>query len=87
MMGQAGSCDNKGKTERGENVVDTWSLVLGLLFGSIGLGYFIYGRKQSNIVARYSGIALMVFPYFIDSKYAILAVGVALMALPKFIEI
>jgi len=68
-------------------VVDTWSLVLGLLFGSIGLGYFIYGRKQSNIVARYSGIALMVFPYFIDSKYAILAVGVALMALPKFIEI
>ena len=28
----------------------TW-LLWGLLFGSIGLGYVIYGRKQKNIVA------------------------------------
>lgn len=61
--------------------------MLGLIFSSIGLGYFIYGRKQGNAVARYSGIALMVYPYFIDSKYAVFAIGVALMALPKFIEL
>ena len=66
---------------------DTWSLMLGLIFSSIGIGYFIYGRKQANVVARYSGIALMVFPYFIDNKYAVLLIGIALMAAPKFIEL
>ncbi len=67
-------------------MIDSWSIVFGLIFGSIGLGYFIYGKKQSNIVARYSGIALMFYPYFIDNRYAVLIVGVVLMALPKFIE-
>lgn len=68
-------------------VFDTWSLVLGLIFGSIGLAYFIYGKKRDNVVARYSGLALMVYPYFIDNKYYVLGVGIALMALPKFIEL
>ena len=66
---------------------DTWSLVLGLIFSSIGLGYFIYGRKRPNPVARISGIALMIYPYFIANNYAVLAIGVALMLLPKFIEL
>ena len=68
-------------------MIDTWSLVFGLVFSSIGLGYFIYGRRQSNTVARYCGIALMVYPYFMDGRYAILIVGVLLMALPGFIEL
>jgi len=65
---------------------DTWSLVLGLILGSIGLGYFIYGKRQSNIIARFSGLALMLFPYFIDNKYVVLVMGIILMALPKYIE-
>lgn len=68
-------------------MIDTWSLVLGLIFSSIGIGYFIYGKRQENTVARYSGIALIVYPYLIDNKYAVLAIGVALMALPKVVEI
>ena len=66
---------------------DTWTLILGLVFSSIGLGYFIYGKRQSDTVARLSGIALMVYPYFIDNKYAVVIVGIVLMALPKFIEL
>ena len=66
---------------------DTWTLVFGLIFSSIGLGYFIYGKKQANVVAQYSGLALMVYPYFIEDKYAVLVVGIVLMALPKFIEL
>jgi len=61
--------------------------MLGLLFSSIGLGYFLYGRKQSHAVARYSGIAPMIFPFFIDNKYAVPIFGVVLMALPKYIEL
>ncbi|QUN07252.1 hypothetical protein KDN34_07460 [Shewanella yunxiaonensis] len=67
--------------------MDTWTLMLGLLFSSIGMGYFIYGKRQSNLVALCSGLALMIYPYFIDNRYAVLCVGVLLMALPKFIEI
>lgn len=66
---------------------DPWSLLLGLVFGSIGLGYFIYGKKQANAVVRYSGLVLMVYPYFIENKFAVLGVGVVIMALPKFIEL
>ncbi|MFP6851270.1 MAG: hypothetical protein VCA57_21570 [Pseudomonas sp.] len=65
---------------------DTASLLLGLVFSSIGLGYFMYGKKQENVVAKYSGIALMVYPYFIENKYAVLAIGVVLLALPKIIR-
>lgn len=65
---------------------DTWTLVLGLIFSSIGLGYFIYGRKQSHFVTKYCGIALMIFPYFITDKYTVLVVGIVLMAIPKFVQ-
>lgn len=66
---------------------DPWTIFLVLIFSSIGLGYFMYGKKQANVVIRFSGIALMVYPYFIDNKYAVLIVGALLMALPKFIEL
>lgn len=66
---------------------DTWSLLFGLIFGSIGLAYFIYGKKQANVMMRYCGIALMVYPYFIENKYAVLLIGIALITAPKFIEL
>ena len=39
-------------------------LVWGLVFGSIGLFNFLYGKKVGNLVIRYTGVALMVYPYF-----------------------
>ena len=35
---------------------DTASLLWGVLFSSIGVGYFIYGRKQQKLVPLLSGI-------------------------------
>lgn len=67
--------------------LNTESLFLGLLFSSIGFGYFIYGRKQASTVVKYSGIALMVFPYFITDSLPLLVVGLGLIFLPKFIEL
>jgi len=60
---------------------------LGLIFGSIGVGYFIYGKNKANLVYRYTGIALIGYPYFIDNTWAILMVGVGLMMLPRFVEL
>ena len=66
---------------------ESTSLILALIFGSIGLGYFVYGKKISNIVFRYTGIALMVYPYFVENKWAVLATGIVLIFIPKFIDI
>jgi uncharacterized membrane protein len=67
--------------------MDTTHLFLGLIFSSIGIGYFIYGRKQSNIVTRYCGIALVLYPYLVTDTLALVAVGVGLMLVPRFVEI
>lgn len=67
--------------------LDAGTLLWGLVFGSIGMGYFMYGKKQKKAMPKYSGIALMVYPYFITNSYLLLIIGVVLMALPKFIEL
>ena len=68
------------------NLVDTAALFWGLLFSSIGLGYFIYGKRQHAPVPLVCGIALMVFPYFVSSNWAMVLVGAALMAVPYFVR-
>jgi hypothetical protein len=67
-------------------VGDASSLFWGLVFGSVGLGLFIYGRKQKALVPLFCGIALMVFPYFVSNTIALVLIGVALMVIPYFIR-
>ena len=64
--------------------MDIATLYWGLLFGSIGLGFFVYGKKQHKFVPLLSGLALMVFPYFVSSTLLLITVGVALSVLPYF---
>jgi predicted membrane protein len=64
--------------------VDSSSLLWGLLFGSIGLGFFIYGKRQKAVVPLVCGLVLMIFPYFISNALLLVAIGVALVALPYF---
>ncbi|EAZ98887.1 hypothetical protein [Marinobacter sp. ELB17] len=67
--------------------MDATQLIMGLVFSSIGVGYFIYGRKQSNIVTRYCGIALILYPYLVADTLALVAVGIGLMLVPRFVEV
>jgi hypothetical protein len=62
-------------------------LLWGLLFGSIGFGFFLYGKRQKTIVPLIAGIALCVVPYFIANVYVLVTVGVVLMAIPFFVRI
>ncbi|HME38622.1 MAG TPA: hypothetical protein VKG63_06645 [Steroidobacteraceae bacterium] len=62
-------------------------MLWGLLFGSIGLGYFIYGRKQRAAVPLVTGLALMVFPYFVSNAWLLVGVGVVLAAIPYFVRL
>jgi len=50
-------------------MISTSTLILGVIFGAIGLGFFIYGKKQRVIIPLFCGIGLMILPYFISNIY------------------
>jgi len=62
-------------------------LIWGMLFGAVGLGFFIYGKKQRSVVPLLTGIALFLFPYFISNVYILVIVGVILVAIPYIVRI
>ncbi len=51
---------------------------LGVIFGSIGLGYFMYGKKQKMTVPLVCGLVLMIYPYFIESTTLLSVIGVVI---------
>lgn len=61
-------------------------LFWGMFFGAIGLGFFIYGKKQKKIIPLLTGITLFVFPYLISDVNLLVIVGVALVATPYFVR-
>lgn len=63
------------------------TLIGGIIFGSIGLGFFVYGKKQKAFIPVLSGIGLMVFPYFVSNIYIMVLSGIVLVALPYFIRL
>lgn len=62
------------------------AIIWSLLFSSIGLGYFIYGKRQRHPVALVCGVGLMVFPYFVSNTLLLVVAGGLLLGLPYFIN-
>lgn len=60
------------------------TLFWGVLFGSIGLGYFVYGKRQGAMLPLLCGVGLMAFPYFVTETWLVLLVGAALAAAPWY---
>ncbi len=63
------------------------SLIWEMLFGAVGVSYFIYGKKQRATVPFVCGLVLAIFPYFVSSTVLLVMIGVVLMALPYFIRL
>ncbi len=66
--------------------MDTTTLFIVLFFSSIGMGYFIYGKKQRRAVALFAGVALCIFPYFVSSVILLIIFGIILVSLPFFLR-
>ena len=62
------------------------SIVWGTLFGAIGIGYFVYGKRQARIMPLVCGIALMVYPWFVPGVILTVVIGIVLMAVPYFLR-
>jgi len=61
------------------NVFDTNFLFASLLWGSIGVGYFIYGKKQQEVVPLAGGLAMIAVSYFASSALLMSLISIALM--------
>ncbi|MGH8141685.1 MAG: hypothetical protein ACREU2_04105 [Steroidobacteraceae bacterium] len=66
--------------------MSTAQLVWGVLFGAVGMGFSVYGKRQRAVVPLLCGVALMLFPYFVANAIALVAIGATLMAVPYFIR-
>lgn len=58
------------------------TLFAGLIIGSLGTGYFIYGKKQRQALPILCGLLLIVIPYLIDSMALLVGATVVLCVIP-----
>lgn len=63
------------------------SVLIGLFTGAIGMGYFIYGKRQAKFAPLLAGMMLCVYPYFVQSVLWTVVVGAALIAAPFLIDL
>lgn len=59
---------------------DPSTLFVIIVFSAVGLAAFRHGKSESNIICLLLGIALMVYPYFVEGLTLNLLVGAALSA-------
>ena len=62
--------------------MDATTLFLGVIFGSLGMGYIVYARKQRRGLVLISGVVLCGLPFFISNIFILLLAGIAVAALP-----
>ena len=55
-------------------------LFASLVWGSVGLGYFIYGKRQQAISAMGGGILMMIASYFVGSALAMSLICIGIIA-------
>ena len=72
-----------GADERGMDENHLW---VSLVFGAIGAGMFLYGKKAGRMVPLGAGLGLMVVPYFIPNVLLMAAASCAITALPWIVR-
>ena len=61
-------------------------LVASVVAGALGVGYIMYGRRQTRFAPVIAGVLLCVYPYFTDSLLWLCVIGVALAIAPFLID-
>lgn len=65
--------------------LDPLYLFANIVIGAIGTGYFIYGKRQSHLVALLTGIGLIAITFFVSSLLWLCLWAILLMAAPKLL--
>jgi|GEM_PF-887091 hypothetical protein len=53
-------------------------IIAGLIFSSVGMIAFMYGKKQGELKPAIIGMALMAYPYFVRNTVLIFVIGALL---------
>jgi hypothetical protein len=61
------------------------TIMVSLVAGLVGSGYFMYGKRTQNLKMVFSGIALCVVPYFISNSVLLVVACLAMTAAPFFL--
>jgi len=61
--------------------MDTGFLFAAFFWGTVGFGFFIYGKKQKSPVPLVCGIVLMGMSYFVKTPLSLSLLGIAVIAL------
>jgi hypothetical protein len=56
------------------------NLMASMLIGTVGLGIFMYGKKQQRLPQLVTGLVLMAFPYFVASTAWMFGIGAGVIA-------
>ena len=64
---------------------NTSFLFASLIWGSVGFGYFIYGKKQSSWPPMAAGLLMMVASYFAGSALLMSIISLALIVAVYFL--
>ena len=64
---------------------NTSFLFASLIWGSVGFGYFIYGKKQSSWPPMAAGLLMMVASYFAGSALLMSFISLALIVAVYFL--
>ena len=57
-------------------------LVLNIVFGAIGSGYLIYGKRQYDVPFLVAGFVLCIYPWFVSNTLLTAIIGVIVTAVP-----
>ena len=60
--------------------LDGNSLLAGFAVSTVGLGFFMYGKKQSRLPQLLFGVISMIYPYFVGGPLIVFGIFAALLA-------
>lgn len=62
--------------------MDPANLIVNVIVSSIGMGFFAFGKRRSELAFLLSGLILCIYPYFVEGVALTSVIGVALIAAP-----
>lgn len=82
--------EGEAEPESRVNKDESWDgtvMMLGMIWGALGTGYFIYGKKMAKAGFMLCGVGLVILPLFVSSVLYIALFGIGLSVIPFKVDL
>ncbi len=69
-----------------QGILNMAELIVGVILGVIGMGYFAYGKRQKHTPAYISAIGLFTAPYITSNIYMLILIAIILILMPFYVD-